>query len=363
MEIATYIIFSYLLSAVGYGIYRFVIRKRTNAKQQKTVLYAVLGLSLLLPLAFLNSAPLFFTETVHEAVEFHNEPVLTKELLSCYMRQKGQEGFCHCEQQQQLNLVQFEENNFYESLMTSQVIMKQIMLGIAAFVLCLLFIKLLQLIRIINNSEQTIRIINNKKYTILRTEQYDLAASFRLWKSYIIWNPALDKLTKIEQESILQHEIGHLNHLDTFEQIGLNLVQTAWFFNPIFYVLKKELHLINEFMADAFAINKIGDKRKYANLILELKATQQTGFLHHVAQHPIEKRIIHLLTPEPKTNRVPLFLLLISVLMFTASWSAAPIMNQQTTQFEEYCHLQKENQITGKAVFCKNCLFEDLNKE
>jgi hypothetical protein len=362
MEIATYIIFSYLLSAIGYGIYRFVIRKRSNAKQQKTVLYAILGLSLLLPLAFLNSAPLFFTEKSHEAIEFHDEPALTKELLACYMRQKAQDGFCHCEQKQQLDLVQFEKNNLYETALSYQTVIQQVSFGIAAFVLILLFIKLLQLIRIIKNSEESIRIINNKKYTILRTEKYDLAASFRLWKGYIVWNPELDKLSQTEQDAILQHEVGHLNHFDTFEQIGLNLIQAAWFFNPIFYVLKKELHLINEFMADAFAIHKIGNKRTYATLILRLKATQQTGFLHHVAQHPIEKRIRHLLTPEPKTNRIPFFLLLTTVLMLTVSWSAAPVINGQNTQFEEYCHLQKENQTTGKAIFCKNCLFEDLNK-
>ena len=220
MEIATYIIFSYLLSAIGYGIYWFVLRKRSSSKQQKIVLHTILGLSLLLPLGFLNSAPLFFTEKPHEAIEFHDEPVLTKELLACYMRQKAQEDFCRCEQEQQLDFVQFEENNLFETVLSYQVIIQRIMLGIAAFVLGLLLLKLLQLIRIIKKSEQNSLIINDKKYIVLRTSEYDLAASFRLWNRYIIWNPELDKLSKIEQESILQHEIGHINHFDTFEQIG-----------------------------------------------------------------------------------------------------------------------------------------------
>ncbi len=361
MEIATYIIFSYLLSAVGYGIYHFAIRKRSNTKQQKLILYAVLGFSLLLPLGFLNSTPLFFTEKPHEAIEFHDEPVLTKELLSCYMRQKAQEGFCRCEEEQQLDLVQFEENNFYETVLSYQSIIQYITIGIAAFVFSLLLLKLFQLVIIIRTSKQVSQYINGKEYIILKTQKYDLAASFRLYKSYIIWNPELDKLPQKEQEAILQHEIGHLNYFDTFEQIVLNCIQMIWFLNPIFYFLKKELHLINEFMADAFAIDKIRDKRTYANLILNLKATQQKGFLHHLAQHPIEKRIVRLLSPEPKKKNFTSFIVLIGFLMLTISWSAAPIINQQSTQFEEYCHLQKENETTGKAVFCKNCLFEDLN--
>ena len=95
MIVATYIIFSYILSAVGYGIYHFFVRRHVSAKQQKMVLYTVLGLSLLLPLAFLQSNPLFYTEKPHNQVELHDEPVLTKELLACYARTKKQHDKSH----------------------------------------------------------------------------------------------------------------------------------------------------------------------------------------------------------------------------------------------------------------------------
>jgi hypothetical protein len=47
--------------------------------------------------------------------------------------------------------------------------------------------------------------------------------------------------------------------------------------------------------------------------------------------------------------------------MITTGWTTAPIVNQQYTDFEEYCHLQKEYNDSGRKIFCKNCLFEDLN--
>lgn len=361
MIIATYIIFSYILSAVGYGIYHFGVRRYSSVKQQKWILYTVLGLSLILPLGLVHSSPLFYTEKSHIEVEFHDEPVLTKELLACYTRTSSQEGFCHCEEVQQLNLVQYEKNSYYDTFLTYQSTLSWMLLGIAAFVLTLLAFKLLQLVYYIRSSIREVRVIDGKKYTMLINTKSILAASFFLGKRYIIWHPELDKLSQKEQEAILQHEIAHINHKDTWEQIGMSLIQIGWFFNPIFYYIKKDLNLINEYLADAFAVEKVNDVKMYANLILKLKANQQFGFVHQMAQHPIQARIVQLFETKPKHSFLPVWLIVIGLFMVTTGWTTAPIVNKKHTEFEEYCHLQHEYKESGRNVFCKNCLFEDLN--
>jgi beta-lactamase regulating signal transducer with metallopeptidase domain len=350
-----------MLSAVGYGIYHFGVRKRSSAAQQKWIIYAVLGLSLLLPLGFVHSNPLFYTEKPHANIEFHDEPVLTKELLACYARSKSQDNFCHCEQQQQLNLVQFQKNTYYDTFLSYQYIFGWIALGIIGFMLTILAFRLLQLRLFIRQSKQEIRTINGKNYTFLITNKELLAASFRLRKSYIIWHPKLNELSEKEQQAIIQHEIAHINHKDTWEQIGLNMLQIVWFFNPIFYFIKKELNLVNEYLADAFAVRETGDVKTYANLILKLKSNSQFGFIHQMAQHPIQARIVQLFEPQPKKSLFPIWLLLVGLFMVTTGWKTAPLVNKQSTNFEEYCHLQKEYHNSGRQLFCKNCLFEDLN--
>ncbi|MFT5832648.1 MAG: hypothetical protein ACI97N_000261 [Cognaticolwellia sp.] len=361
MTTITYIFLSYILSAVGYGIYHFGIRKRSSATQQKWVLYTVLGLSLLLPFGLIHSSPVFYTEKPHTEVEFHDEPVLTRELLACYTRSSKQDNFCHCEETQQLNLVQFEKNSYYDVFLSHQYIFSWVTAGIAGIILLILSFKLLQLGLFIQQSKKEIRIIDGKVYTFLITNKDLLAASFRLWKSYIIWHPRLDELSKKEQEAIIQHEIAHINHKDTWEQISLNILQIGWLFNPIFYYIKKDLNLINEYLADAFAVRKTGDVKTYANLILKLKANPQLGFVHQMAQHPIQARIVQLFEPQQKKSLLPIWLLLVGLFMITTGWTTAPIVNQQYTDFEEYCHLQKEYNDSGRKIFCKNCLFEDLN--
>lgn len=361
MAIITHITFSYILSVVGYGIYWFWVRRRVAAQHKKWAIYTVLSLSLLLPLGLVQSNPLFFTEQPHTEIEFHDEPVLTKELLACYARTSSQEGFCHCEKVQQLNLVQFKENTFYDTLLSYQSTIHLLTAIIAGSILLILSFKLLQLVRLVAHSKKEKRIIDGKTYTILHTNQSILAASFRLRNRYIIWHPSLNNLTTKEQDAILQHEIAHINNKDTWEQIGLCLIQIAWLFNPVFYFIRKELNLINEFLADTFAVEKTGDVKTYANLILKLKSSQQHGLVHQLAQHPIQERIIQLFEPKPKSSFLPVWLFIIGSFMVMTSWTTAPLVSQQNTEFEEYCYLRKEYKDSGRNVFCKNCLFEDLN--
>lgn len=361
MAIITYIIFSYILSVVGFGIYQFWVRRQVAVQHKKWVIYTVLGLSLLLPLSLIQTNPLFFTEKPHAEIEFHDEPVLTKELLACYARTSSQEGFCHCEEVQQLNLVQYEQNSFYDTFLTYQSAVYLITGIVAVSILMILLFKLFQLYRLVANARKEKLIIDGKTYIILHTNQSILAASFRLRKRYIIWNSSLNTLTEKEQEAILQHEIAHIKNKDTWEQIALSFIQIAWLFNPIFYLIKKELNLINEFLADAFAVEKTGDVKTYANLILKLKSNQQYGLVHQAAQHPIQERIVQLFEPKPKSSFLSIWLFVIGIFMVTTSWTTAPLVNQQNTKFEEYCHLQKQYKDSGRNVFCKNCLFEDLN--
>ena len=99
-----YILLSYLLSLIGFGIYRYAIKDKITPKQRKVYIYSFIVLSLTLPWAFVQSANIEFIEQYSEITtpdEFVNEPVLDEALKSCYDKVASQEGLCHCEQLQQ----------------------------------------------------------------------------------------------------------------------------------------------------------------------------------------------------------------------------------------------------------------------
>jgi len=108
----------------------------------------------------------------------------------------------------------------------------------------------------------------------------------------------------------------------------------------------------------------MGNPKGYANLLIKLKEQQSVGLMQQVGTHPFKARILALFHP-PKTASKHLllgFVMLITVFMSAISVGSAPIVNQQSVEFEEYCCLQNEYEHTGKEVFCKSCLLEDLEK-
>ena len=363
-----YILLSYLLSLIGFGIYRYAIKDKITPKQRKVYIYSFIVLSLTLPWAFVQSANIEFIEQYSEITtpdEFVNEPVLDEALKSCYDKVASQEGLCHCEQLQQSNLLYFTPNSFYDFLITNKATIQKISISIAAIVLLSLLFKIAYLTFLILTSSQRIIRIENRDYRLLRREGSFLAASFRLWHSYILWHPNLDDLSQSEQDAILMHEISHIKNGDTFEQIGLTFLQIVWLVNPIYYLIKKELDLLNEYIADAFALDKTGNPHSYATLLVKLKEKQTLGLANHFGGNALKARVLAILNPQQfiYMRYLPMIMIGVAALMLGLAASTAPMMTKQYALYEQYCMMHDEHDKTGKTIFCGSCLYEDLLKE
>ena len=357
-----------MLSLIGFGIYRYAIKDKITPKQRKVYIYSFIVLSLTLPWAFVQSANIEFIEQYSEITtpdEFVNEPVLDEALKSCYDKVASQEGLCHCEQLQQSNLLYFTPNSFYDFLITNKATIQKISISIAAIVLLSLLFKIAYLTFLILTSSQRIIRIENRDYRLLRREGSFLAASFRLWHSYILWHPNLDDLSQSEQDAILMHEISHIKNGDTFEQIGLTFLQIVWLVNPIYYLIKKELDLLNEYIADAFALDKTGNPHSYATLLVKLKEKQTLGLANHFGGNALKARVLAILNPQQfiYMRYLPMIMIGVAALMLGLAASTAPMMTKQYALYEQYCMMHDEHDKTGKTIFCGSCLYEDLLKE
>ncbi len=364
-----YLLLGYLLSGLGYVVYRFLIKNKITPRQTKVYIYSIVGLSLLLPLLFLQGVPLGnFGEEQAKIIAptaFVNEPVLDKALKSCYDKVNSQEGLCHCEQLQESNLLYFQPNPFYDFLIKNKTAIQKGAIGVTLIIILGLLMKIAYLIYLIRTSEIQKRAVEGKTYRILRREGSFMAASFRLWYRYILWHPSLDLLPKSEQEAILMHEISHIKNGDTFEQIGLMFLQVFWFINPVFYFIKKELDLVNEFMADEFALRKTGNPHSYATLLVKLKEQQQVGLTRSINGGSLKTRILAILNPQQfiYMRYMPAIVTAVAATMLAFSASTAPLMSEQYSLYEEYCFMHDEHDKTGKKIFCRACLYEDLQHE
>ncbi len=325
-------------------------------------LYFVLAMSLSLPALFLYVFPNVQPATFKAMVA--QQPSLSDEVQVCYNQAIAQEDFCQCDELKQESMILYKRYNLYETAIDYKFYL-QIILGTTA--LCIfvwLVFRCFFLVRLIRNSKQELKWIDGKPYYLLYDENNEiLAASFRLWKRYIVWRPALDQLPENEQQAILYHEIAHIENKDTWQQIGMSLLQIFWFLNPVYYTIRKELHLLDEFLADAFAATKTGSERTYAALLIRLKEQQQFGLLQLFGAHPFKSRILQLAQPTTTNRRSLLPTIIVLCAMFFIGFETTPVLTGQSRDFFEYELVQQEHLKTGKTYFCKTCLYKQAGEE
>jgi N-acetylmuramoyl-L-alanine amidase len=119
--------------------------------------------------------------------------------------------------------------------------------------------------------------------------------------SYIFWNSAID-LESMVGKQMLAHEWVHSKEKHSADKLFLELMMVIGWFNPIFWILKRELYLIHEFIADSQSIEN-QDSSLLAELLLAAAYPQQQNRLTHpFFFSPIKRRITML-----KKNALPRF--------------------------------------------------------
>lgn len=107
---------------------------------------------------------------------------------------------------------------------------------------------------------------------------------------YIFWNEAIDIRSEAGKQ-ILQHELTHVQQKHSVDKILMQLVLIAGWFNPFFWLLKKEMNMIHEFIADKRAVNN-GDTASLAQMLLTAAYPQQRfDMTHPFFFSPIKRRL------------------------------------------------------------------------
>lgn len=68
-------------------------------------------------------------------------------------------------------------------------------------------------------------------------------------------------------EQILKHEMVHIEQKHSFDKIFIEIITSVFWFNPFFHIIKKEISLIHEYLADKKAV-KQADTKAFAQMLL-----------------------------------------------------------------------------------------------
>lgn len=334
---------SIVLSCLGAGLYLIFRSRFTQQRHRKALIGLILGGSLGLPLIFGSVyAP-------HFAVEAHPEVTTVQE-------------YCHCQDPEASDKLMFEAVQGYELLLSYEHEVLLGLLAIAGLMIGLLVFKFAYLLFLtrkgyVQREEEGIH------YRELSGTVRMPAGSFRLFRKYILWHPKLSQLTEQEQRAVRWHEISHLKQANTYENLVLGLLQAIWFLNPAFYFFRAELLRISEYMADDLAVQKTGNAKEYALLLVKLKSQSWQLGLSAFSNRGLKKRIMRLVAEEPVKSRKRFpFWLAFALLFPLTGFSAQQAIEQEMQEIRAYAYMSAQNSEKGTEEFCKRCTYESAGQ-
>ncbi|MDF2191907.1 M56 family metallopeptidase [Paraflavitalea sp. CAU 1676] len=175
-----------------------------------------------------------------------------------------------------------------------------------------------------------------RRYPVVRSGDIRLyqtdapGTPFSFFKS-VFWNSNID-LDSAAGKRIFRHELYHVRQYHALDAIAIELVLIACWFNPFFWILKKELTTIHEFLADRHATSD-GDAKSYAELlVLQAAAASHHSLPRYFSTTPIKRRITMILSSNPtkygyvsRIMALPVFLVLAGTIAVQAQKSTRQI--------------------------------------
>ncbi len=265
-----YLLQMIVASGILYAYYHFALRNKRFHHYNRFYLLAATLISITIP--FLNIPVYFTTEETNSSFVLQTltaispgspqEPVLTA------------------------TADQLSTTGFF----TTKNILYLLYALTGAIVLLRIIISLISIRRIARNNPS--EKIDNIRF--IKTSEPSTPFSFFRW---LFWNRKIE-LHSEKGEQIFKHELFHIQQKHSWDIMYLEILSVLFWINPFFYLIKKEIKAIHEFLADRFAINE-NKKWEYAELLL--MQVLNTG--HHLVNpffHNQIKRRIAMITTSNK---------------------------------------------------------------
>ncbi|MDN3654911.1 M56/M15 family metallopeptidase [Ferruginibacter paludis] len=283
---AFYVLKVIICSGVLFGYYWLLLRNKIFHQYNRFYLLVTIVLSLLAPLVQINiqhhadapAASIKILQVVSSSNEYLDEIVLTA-----------------------------RRDNFSAEQFAS------LLYSLVCCVFFILFIQVLLKIRtLLKHHRQTI--VDNIHF--VNTTAKGTPFSFL---QYIFWNDHIDINTSTGNQ-IFKHELAHVQQKHSYDKLFINAVLIFFWCNPLFWMLRKELNMIHEFMADKIAVED-SDTEAFAAMILQATYPQHRFPLTNPFFYsPIKRRLLMLTkNKNPRAGYIGRVLVLpVAALLFAA---------------------------------------------
>ncbi len=250
-----------ICSGILYGYYIIALRNKIFHKWNRFFLLAAVVLSLAAPLIKIN-------------IRHNTDNDKTPVVHFLQVVNSGDEV-----------VYEYTKNNNYFNVNTAD-IPAIIYFIITCFFLTCLIRTLYKINRLKNKYHQTII----EGINFINTDADGTPFSFF---NTIFWNDKIDINTSTGKQ-IFNHEVAHVQEKHSYDKVFMNIVLILFWINPFFWLIRKELNMIHEFIADEKALED-NDSAAFAAMILQAAYPQQQFTItNNFFYSPLKRRLIML---------------------------------------------------------------------
>ncbi len=149
----------------------------------------------------------------------------------------------------------------------------------------------------------------------------------------LYWHSKIDPESMAGQQ-IFQHELIHIKEKHSWDIFFMELVRIPLWFNPVYFLVKRELAVVHEFRADQL-VSAVHGPIPYAETLLQHTiSARKRRFIHSFFNHPIKRRILMLTQKNagksairPRLFSIPLVVLVFLSLILFANKASEPLVN------------------------------------
>lgn len=119
---------------------------------------------------------------------------------------------------------------------------------------------------------------------------------------FIFWNEKIDLQTETGLQ-IFQHELVHVKEKHTIDKLLMQIILILFWCNPFFWLIRKELKIIHEFIADKKAVGQQGTAALAAMILNSTYPSHFNSLTNQFFQTSIKRRLVMLTKIQnPKMN-------------------------------------------------------------
>lgn len=342
----TYLLTTTLLSWLGMGIYWGVVRRRATLMQQRSFIHVIILASLTLPLLTPKHVQPTLSPTPHVAALPFGAPLDHGDL----------KRYCRCERPDYTHRIHYRTSATYNFLLSHKYWLGYAIAIAVAITFLILMLQIGYLWRLVRRSRHQPINVDGHSCIILIPERPLGIGAFYLGKSYILWQESLAQLSEAERQAIYRHELSHLLQGNTIEKALLRLIQCLWLANPAFYLMRKELELLSEFIADRTASRSFGGIKPYASLLLKVKLLQAPKVTSALTGSKLRRRIEQMVQPTRESRVLGWLGLSLALIFQMALTSPLSISISDTiNKIETYEEISQQAPPETEVIYCQDC--------